>query len=79
MESPAAIASREEEESLVRTALERLDPRDRAILTLRYFAEFDSKEIGHILKMPDATVRSRLRVARQQLADELKRLGYHHE
>lgn len=79
MESPAAIASREEEKTLVRAALGRLDPRDRAILTLRYFTEIDSKEIGRILEMPDATVRSRLRVARQQLADELKRLGYRHE
>lgn len=78
-ESPATTVSREEEKRLVRTALGRLHPRDQAILALRYFAEFDSKEIGRILNIPDATVRSRLRIARQQLADALKRLGYCHE
>ncbi len=78
-ECPAAAATREEEKKLVRTALQRLEPECHEILVLRYFAEFDSREIGHILKMPAATVRSRLRAARQQLAGELKRLGYCHE
>jgi len=78
-ECPAEAAGREEEKNLVRTALQRLDPECHEVLVLRYFAEFDSREIGRILRMPAATVRSRLRTARQQLADELKRLGYCHE
>ncbi len=78
-ECPAAAASREEEKKLVRTALQRLGPECHEVLVLRYFAELDSREIGRILRMPAATVRSRLRAARQQLADELKRLGYSDE
>ena len=53
--------SRGEERELVRRALDRLDPRLRSVLVLRYFEGLDSKEIGAILEMPDATVRSHLR------------------
>ena len=60
-------------------ALGRLDLPMRTILVLRYFAEFDSKEIAKILDMPDSTVRSHLRTGRQQLALELKRAGYQHD
>jgi DNA-directed RNA polymerase specialized sigma24 family protein len=48
----------------------------RSILVLRYFTGLDSREIGRILEMPDSTVRSRLRAARQRLALELRRAGY---
>lgn len=76
---PAQAACRGEEQELVRRSLERLDRELRSVLVLRYFAEFDSKEIGKILELPDSTVRSRLLAARRQLALELKRSGYHHE
>ena len=76
---PAEVVSQGEERELVRRSLDRLAPELRSVLVLRYFAEFDSKEIGKILQLPDATVRSRLRAARKRLALELKRLGYHHE
>ena len=76
---PADAACRTEQRDLVRRGLERLEPRSRSILVLRYFAELDSKEIGKILELPDSTVRSHLRTARQQLALELKRMGYDHE
>ncbi len=73
----ADAASREEDKELVRRGLNRLEPRLRSVLVLRYFAELDSKEIGKILELPDSTVRSRLRAARRKLAWELKRQGYH--
>ena len=70
---------REEETQLVRRALGRLEPQWRSVLVLRYFAEFDSKEIGRILELPDSTVRSRLRAARKHLARELSCSGYSHD
>lgn len=76
---PAEVVSRSEERELVRRGLERLEPPLRSVLVLRYFAQFDSKEIGRILQLPDATVRSRLVAARKRLALELKRSGYTHE
>ncbi len=76
---PAEAACRGEEQELVRRSLEQFEPQLRSVLVLRYFAEFDSKEIGKILELPDSTVRSRLLAARKRLALELKRSGYHHE
>lgn len=75
----ADAAGQVEEQELVRQALRRLEPPLRSVLVLRYFAEFDSKEIGRILGLPDSTVRSRLRTARRQLALQLKRSGYRHD
>lgn len=68
-----------EQRELVRSALARLDPQLRSVLVLRYFAGFDSKEIGKTLEISDSTVRSQLRAARSQLALELRRAGYSHE
>jgi RNA polymerase sigma-70 factor (ECF subfamily) len=77
--SAAETVCQAEQRHLVRAALQTLQPRQRSILVLRYFAEFDSKEIGNILQMPDSTVRSHLRAARRELALALKRAGYRHE
>ena len=76
---PAETVAQEEDRELVRRGLGRLEPQLRSVLVLRYYAQFDSKEIGRILELPDATVRSRLRTARRQLALELKRSGYTHD
>ena len=76
---PAEAVSRGEEREMVRRGLGRLEPQLRSVLVLRYFAQFDSKEIGRILELPDATVRSRLVAARKRLALELKRSGYDYE
>jgi RNA polymerase sigma-70 factor (ECF subfamily) len=75
----AEAACRNEQRQVVRGALDRLDPPLRSVLVLRYFAEFDSKEIGRILELPDSTVRSRLRAARKKLAQALKDAGYRHD
>ena len=72
----AAVAGENEETAIVRRALERLEPQMRSILVLRYFTGLDSKEIGQVLQLPDSTVRSHLRAARQELALELRRAGY---
>ena len=69
-------ASRREQQQLVHRALDRLEPSLRSVLVLRYFAGFDSREIGHILQLNDSTVRGHLRTARRRLALELRRAGY---
>lgn len=73
------LASRAEERELIRRALERLPVPLRSVLVLRYFSDFNSKEIGTILELPDSTVRSHLRAARKKLAAELKHAGYSHD
>ena len=60
-----------EEVEHVRRALLEMDGEHAAVLTLRYFCEFDSREIGEMLQTPPATIRSRLRAARSLLARKL--------
>ena len=55
----------------VERALAMLDADDRTLVAMRYFSELNSREIGLIVGMPEATVRGRLRAARRQLALEL--------
>ena len=55
----------------VRRALERLDPLDREILTLDVWEGLTSAEIGVVVGMPAATVRSRLLRARRRLRTPL--------
>jgi RNA polymerase sigma factor (sigma-70 family) len=52
-------------------ALERLRPVEREVIVLRYFADLNSAEIGEMLNLNEATVRSHLARARRHLAQEL--------
>jgi RNA polymerase sigma-70 factor, ECF subfamily len=58
-------------QSEVRRALATLAKGDRTLVVLRYFAELNSRQIGEIVSLPEATVRGRLRAARRLLAAEL--------
>jgi|HubBroStandDraft_5_1064220.scaffolds.fasta_scaffold07002_1 RNA polymerase sigma-70 factor (ECF subfamily) len=55
------VASTEPAESLVKIdvmrALDRLTPRQRAVVALHYYAEMSSREIAKVLAIPDSTVR----------------------
>jgi RNA polymerase sigma factor (sigma-70 family) len=75
----AETLSRDAQRQQVHQALQSLDADTRSLLVLRYFADFDSTEIGLIMQLPDATVRGRLCRARQKLADRLRQTGYRHE
>ena len=55
----------------VESALGNLSPLEREIVVLRYFCDFDSSQIGEMLSLPSATVRSHLAKARKQLARDL--------
>jgi RNA polymerase sigma factor (sigma-70 family) len=55
----------------VNEALATLFDEDRQLVALRYFADLNSREIGEIVGLPEATVRGRLRSARKKLAKEL--------
>ena len=51
----------------VRGALGALTPDHRAVLVLRHYQELTYEEIGRVLDLPDATVKSRLFEARERL------------
>jgi RNA polymerase sigma factor (sigma-70 family) len=71
---PGGSATVDELES-VRRGLRQMDGRAGALLVLRYFCELDATQIGEILQWPPSTVRSRLRLARLELAEMLKERG----
>ena len=77
--SAAELAEHREDGRAVREALDSLPNQERTMLVLRYFQEFNATEIGAILQLPPSTVRSRLRAARQKLADKLKTSGFEHD
>ena len=52
---------------LVKKLLAQLKERDRDVITLHYFEEMTSSEIGEVLGVPENTVKSRLHRARQRL------------
>jgi RNA polymerase sigma-70 factor (ECF subfamily) len=56
----------------VAEALGTLAPDDRALVAMRYFSDLNSRQIGEIVGMAEATVRGRLRAARRKLAEELE-------
>lgn len=56
-----------EQTMVLRAALATLDPQDTALLLLRHVQELTSTEIGEILHLPAATVRTRLARARGAL------------
>lgn len=55
----------------VARALTALSPVDREIVVLRYFGEYNSREIGEALNLPEGTVRRRLAECRRALSQEL--------
>ena len=66
---------RDEQREAVRRALKQMEPKLQAILVLRYYADFNSKQIAEILGLADSTVRGHLRHGREQLATQLNRAG----
>ncbi|MBF0406730.1 MAG: RNA polymerase sigma factor [Candidatus Riflebacteria bacterium] len=57
---------------IIGEALEKLPERQREIVFMFYFWEFNSQEIGRIMNLPDGTVRSDLHQARIRIAELLE-------
>jgi RNA polymerase sigma factor (sigma-70 family) len=64
-----------EELEIVRQSLKKLDESLLGPVILRYFCDFNSKEVAEILGLNSSTVRSRLRQARMKLARQLLERG----
>ncbi len=62
---PAAILAEQEEQRVVRQALNSLDPEVREILSLKYIQGHSYEEIARLLEIPRGTVMSRLFYARK--------------
>lgn len=69
--SPSEKMEREEEKRLVRQALDSLAPRDRQIFLRHYYYAQPISEISWEMRMPEATVKTRLRRGRMKLKEIL--------
>ena len=74
--TPAVIAERAELAAALQTAIGRLRPEYREVVTLRYERELDYEEITEITGLPMGTVKSSLHRARKELAEHLESLGW---
>lgn len=70
-EKQEAVVDDFERTAEIDAALDRLKPTGREVIVLRYFCNLNSREIGEVLAIPEATVRSHLARARRQLARDL--------
>ncbi len=65
-----------DDNELLQTALERLEPDLRTAFVLREIEELDYRNIAEILEISEGTVASRLNRARKQLKQDLVDLGW---
>jgi RNA polymerase sigma factor (sigma-70 family) len=72
--TPSANLRREEERDLVHQALAQLDPADRQIVHLKFFAGRSFRQIGEQLRLDESTVRYRFQRILGRLGRELKGL-----
>jgi RNA polymerase sigma-70 factor, ECF subfamily len=75
--TPAALAERGELAAAIQSAIGRLRPEYREVVTLRYERELDYDEIAEITGLPMGTVKSALHRARKELAEHLETQGWH--
>ena len=62
----------EAESQALRSAINRLKPRERDLLIMKYFSQMDDAEIARQLGINKNSVRYYLTVARRSLKEELK-------
>ncbi|MBM4461741.1 MAG: RNA polymerase sigma factor [Chloroflexi bacterium] len=70
-ERPEELALKREEGQRIQRAMNTLDRKHRAVVTLRYFEQLSYEEIAQVLSIPLGTVKSRLNTAIQALRQEL--------
>ena len=74
--TPAALAERAELSTALQTAIGRLRPEYREVVTMRYERDLDYDEIAEITGLPLGTVKSSLHRARKELAEHLGSQGW---
>jgi RNA polymerase sigma-70 factor (ECF subfamily) len=74
-ENPEACMSRSQTCESLRKAVQQLSPAHREIIDLIYYHEKSVEEVGQIIGIPQATVKTRMFYARKHLAQLLKQAG----
>jgi RNA polymerase sigma-70 factor, ECF subfamily len=74
--TPAAMTERAELADVLRTAISRLRPEYRELVSLKYEQDLEYGEIAEVTGLPVGTVKSSLHRARKELAEQLEALGW---
>ena len=69
--SPSRIVAREQEHTLLLAALRRIPLELQTAVELHYWEGLTTAELAEVLEIPQGTVKSRLRRAREALAEQL--------
>jgi RNA polymerase sigma-70 factor (ECF subfamily) len=75
-DTPETAMDRNQTSSTLRKAIAQLSPAHREIIDLVYYHEKSVEEVGQIIGIPQATVKTRMFYARKHLAELLKEAGF---
>jgi RNA polymerase sigma-70 factor (ECF subfamily) len=75
-DTPETAMDRRQTSSTLRKAIAQLSPAHREIIDLVYYHEKSVEEVGQIIGIPQATVKTRMFYARKHLAELLKEVGF---
>ena len=75
-DTPESAMNRSQTSSALRAAIAQLSPAHREIIDLVYYHEKSVEEVGQIIGIPQATVKTRMFYARKHLAELLKEAGF---
>jgi RNA polymerase sigma-70 factor (ECF subfamily) len=75
-DTPETAMDRSQTSSSLRKAIAQLSPAHREIIDLVYYHEKSVEEVGQIIGIPQATVKTRMFYARKHLAELLKEAGF---
>lgn len=71
-ESPSHVVAARAEQRVLAAALRRLPLDDQVVLELYYWEDMEASELAEVLELPEGTVRSRIRRAKQLLEEQLR-------
>ena len=75
-DTPETAMDRSQTSSALRLAIAKLSPAHREIIDLVYYHEKSVEEVGQIIGIPQATVKTRMFYARKHLGELLKEAGF---
>jgi RNA polymerase sigma-70 factor (ECF subfamily) len=71
---PSSVLARNQNERMLLDALRAIPLRDQIVVELFFWEGLNGREIGEVLDIPEDTVRTRLRRAKQALTKQLRRM-----
>jgi RNA polymerase sigma factor (sigma-70 family) len=73
--SPTTLIAQAKEQQLTLQALRRIPLDHQIVLELYYWEDMEASELAEVLEMPEGTVRSRIRRAKQLIEEQLAKLA----